>query len=127
MPRPAPKDSKLACASLEGVPSVPCTTSRNVVHGALTLASLRTRRATSISRLCRRDSGSDVVSLRRFHPLPLSGRCSAPVSLGVARSGFDVVVRLLPQLRSWARAHRKRRPRQPLLPRGRAAEPPVAL
>lgn len=127
MPRPAPHDSKLACASLEGVRTVPCTTSRNVVHGAPFLANRRTRRATSTPRFCHRDSRPDVVSLQRFHPLRLSGRCNAPVSLGAARSGFDVVVRLLPQLRSWARAHRERRPRQPLLPRGRAAEPSVAF
>lgn len=75
----------------------------------LTLAGQHTRWVAPISRFCRRDPGPDVGSLRGFRPLPLSGRCSAPVSLGVARSGFDAVVRLLPTLRTWALTLQKAR------------------
>lgn len=91
-------------------------------HGADGLATIHARGVTSIPQLRHRGPRSDVDSVSRVSPLSPSGfgqRSSFP-----RRCTFrhDVVVRLLPQLRSWARAHRKNRPRTPL-PRGRAAEP----
>lgn len=80
MSHPAPGDSKLACASLEGVPSVPCIPSRNGLHVAVRLATFRARRVTSITRLCRRDPRPDVGSLRRF-------RASSAIR-SMQRSGF---------------------------------------
>lgn len=86
----------------------------------LTLAGQHTRWVAPSSRLGRRDPGPDVGSLRGFRPLPLSGRYNAPVSLGVGRSGFDVVVRLLPTLRTWALTLQKAR--SSLTPAARARD-----
>lgn len=58
-------------------------------------------------------SEPDVVSHPGFHSLRLARRCAAPVSLGGARHGRDVVVRLLPQTSFVGTSPRKHRPREP--------------
>jgi hypothetical protein len=60
---------------------------RDAARSILFRASISRGGWVTISRLRRRDSPPDVVSLRGFPPSSLAGRCSASVSLRVARSG----------------------------------------
>jgi len=100
-----------------------CVRSRNHVVPYAS-ASRRERTASDLGPAASPPRFRDPTSIRSrgFHPSPLVGRCSAPVSFGVARSdttsSFDFC-------RNFDRGHepyRKSRPRPPL-PRGRAAEP----
>jgi hypothetical protein len=124
-PHPGPARSRAPCGprliDCAGVAdarhlAVPCTTS-------VRLAARVRRWVTPISRLRRRDPRSGVGSSVRVSPRDrLARRCDAPVSLGVACHGRDVVVRLLLLRRSWARTIESVVLAQPL-PRGRATEP----
>jgi hypothetical protein len=60
---------------------------RDAARSILFRASISRGGWVTISRLRRRDSPPDVGSLRGFPPSSLAGRCSASVSLRVARSG----------------------------------------
>lgn len=109
------RDSRKRCGSR-------CATPRGASHGAFVFRRDAHGGWLDLATLPPR-SEPDALSSSRFHPLRLARRCAAPVSLGGARHGRDVVIRLLPQTSFVGTSPRKHRPREPLLPRGRATEP----
>lgn len=89
-----------------GNQAVPCAPPRSVAHGAVDVFRRRPRAASDFDPAASppRSEARRSFRIRGFHPSLLAGRCSAPVSLGVATSGATSSFDFCRKLRSWARA-----------------------